>query len=98
MPHIRRRSGLFKQMAVPSPDQPYFKRHARSIRTKSDVIALGIDDAAHLLFFLAKDVAENTSFFLFEPSHSRAEFIENAAGHKGRCRYLRMRVLPFSAG
>src|SRR4029077_6474576 len=85
MPHIRGRVGLFKEMTVLPPDQPYFKGHARSVRTKRDVIALGIDDAPALLFLLPENVAENTSFLVFEPGHRGAQLVKNAPRHK-RCR------------
>src|SRR5690349_15165140 len=90
MPCICAWLGLFKKMTVLSPHQPYLKRHARSIRTKSDVIALRINDTPTLFFLLPQNVAENASLFFFEPGHRGAKLIENPAGNEGGCRHLRM--------
>src|SRR5579883_3020779 len=85
-------------MAMLSPHKPYFIRHSRGVRAKRYIVPLRVNNPAPLLLFLAEDVTKNAAFFLFEPRHCRPKFVENPAGDKGGCCYLRMRVFPFGPG
>src|SRR5690348_341483 len=85
-------------MIVPAVQQPNFVRDARGIGAERVIIALHVYDALALLFVLPHDIAKNAALPVTEPFARRGQLVLDSARHKGRRRYLRVRVRPLVAG
>src|SRR5438270_5704267 len=77
---------------------PGFIGHARSIRTKSDIIATNLHDPLVLAFFLRDDVAEDAAFFLVEIIAAGAQLVKDAAGNERSAGQFHGRMLKFLSG
>src|SRR5579863_6929024 len=87
-------AGRFEFVIMAARQNPSFKGHARSIRAEGDVVALRIDYALLLLFFLAQNVAKNAAVALAKPIARGAQFIKHAARNESGRGDLRMRMRP----
>src|SRR5215471_1028888 len=81
-------------MIVAAVEEPNLIGNARGIRAERIIIALHIDDALPLFFFLAHDVAENTALLFLEPFARGTQFILDAARHENCAGDFGMSVWP----
>src|ERR1019366_4740284 len=98
MTPIFTRRGSFELVIVRLGHDPRFVRNARSVGAERVVVADVVNDSLLLANFLAQDVAENAALSVAIPFARRAEFIQDAARHKGSGGELGMRVRPLFSG
>src|SRR6202021_2692660 len=85
-------SGALERGFVGARKNPGFVRNARSVGTKSNVVAASFEHAQGLPLLLAEDVAEHAALFGHEVFASSAQFVKYAAGNKQSRRDLRSRM------
>src|ERR1700679_2120059 len=91
-------SGALERGFVGARKNPGFVRNARSVGTKSNVVAAGFEHAQGLPLLLAEDVAEPAALFGDEVFASSAQFVKYAARNKQSCRDLRRRMAKLLPG